>query len=112
MIEIDVKQEDKVTIVELHGRLDSEGARKVRDELMPVAEAGSRVLLDMSDVDYMSSAGLRVLLMFYRKVDATAGAIVMTGLNQRIRDVMEMTGFLDFFSTSETREEALQALKS
>ena len=111
-MDIHISTSGPVTVVELVGRFDSEASMKVSDQLLPLAQQGGRVLIDMSRVDYMSSAGLRVLLLIYRKVEETAGAVILAGLQDRIRDVMEMTGFLGFFTAVETAQEGIEALGS
>jgi anti-sigma B factor antagonist len=69
------------------------------------------MLLDMSQVLYMSSAGLRMLLSVYRQVTGKAGQVVLIGLAENLEDTMSMTGFLDFFTTCKTLDEGLTALK-
>ena len=111
-MDIHISTTGPVTVAELAGRLDSEASRMASEQLLPLAQPGCRVLIDMRQVDYMSSAGLRVLLLIYRKVDETAGAVILAGLQDRIRDVMEITGFLGFFTVVETREEGIEGLSS
>ena len=69
-----------------------------------------RVLLDMSGVNYISSAGLRALLMLYRQMAANDGQVALCGLTESIQDVMSVTGFLEFFAAYDTLEEGLAAL--
>ena len=111
-MDIQIKTVDAVTVVELEGRLDGNAAHDIQDQVLPLMDAECRVLVDMSGVEYMSSAGLRVLLLLYRQIEGTAGAVILAGLHPRIRDVMEMTGFLDFFMVVDTPEEGVQALSS
>jgi len=60
-------------------------------------ESQPSVVLDMGEVDYMSSAGLRTLLLLYRQAASRNGKVVIAGLQESIRDIMAITGFLDFF---------------
>jgi anti-sigma B factor antagonist len=78
---------------------------------MPLVQPGSRILLDMSGVPYMSSAGLRMLLSTYRQVANQNGRIALIGLAEELKDTMEVTGFLKFFTSCETVDEGLKALK-
>jgi len=59
----------------------------------------------------MSSAGLRMLLAMYRQVKSSDAHVVLAGLSEEIEDTMSMTGFLRFFTTSETVEAGLAVLK-
>jgi anti-sigma B factor antagonist len=77
---------------------------------MPLAVPNVKMILDMSEVAYMSSAGLRMLLVMYRTIISKSGKVVLVGLSEDIRDTMSMTGFLDFFTYFETLDEGLKTL--
>ena len=68
--------------------------------------------MDMTQVQYMSSAGLRMLLSMYRQTQGKEGKLVLVGLSEELQDTMSVTGFLDFFTISETVDAGLTALKS
>ncbi|NDJ21796.1 anti-sigma factor antagonist [Nostoc sp. B(2019)] len=101
----------KVTLVEVIGDIDTNTAPLVQEQILPLAQAGTRMIIEMTKVPYMSSAGLRVLLSLYRQISAQGGQIVLVGLSEEIQDTMSITGFLDFFQTRDTRDQALEALK-
>jgi anti-anti-sigma factor len=88
----------RVTVVEFFGDLDSVSAPASRDELVQLASGGGQVVLDLTHLTYMSSAGLRVLLLVYREATAAGTVVALTGLPPMIRDVMAATGFLEFFT--------------
>ncbi|MDR2113199.1 MAG: STAS domain-containing protein, partial [Candidatus Accumulibacter sp.] len=67
--------------------------------------------LDLSGVDYISSAGLRVVLLLAKKL-ADGGALVLFGLQQGVYEVFEMCGFVDILTIVKTRDEALNKLVS
>ena len=101
-----------VNIVKLSGDLDGSTAPVVQTQIMPLATLNVKMILDMSGVSYMSSAGLRMLLVMYRTIVSKSGKVVLVGLAEEIRDTMAMTGFLDFFTYVETLDEGLQTLSS
>jgi anti-sigma B factor antagonist len=68
------------------------------------------MILDLSKVDYLSSAGLRLLLLLYREFAAKKGKVVLLGVSEEIRTVMSHTGFLNFFTLAGSEAEARQAL--
>lgn len=70
-----------------------------------------KLLIDMSGVPYISSVGLRALLLLYRKTVGVGGLIVLCGLSEMLHDTMLITGFLDFFEAYGTLEEGLEALQ-
>lgn len=102
---------DQVTIVELVGDIDGSTAPKVQEHVQPLAASGGRILMDLTQVPYMSSAGLRMLLSVYRQISSKNGQVILVGLSEEIRDTMSITGFLDFFTTRDTLDSGLEALK-
>ncbi len=101
-----------VNIVALSGDLDGNTAPNVQAQLMPMAIPNVKMILDMSHVSYMSSAGLRMLLVMYRAIAGKSGKVVLVGLSEDIRDTMSMTGFLDFFTYLETLNDGLKTFAS
>lgn len=110
-MEVNISKQDDIQIVELSGEIDAKNAKDVQDQVLPLAQTGARILLDMSNLAYMSSAGLRMMLMIYRTVDSNQGKIVLVGLSQNLQDMMSATGFLNFFKLSDSRDDALTTLK-
>jgi anti-sigma B factor antagonist len=107
---VQVRQEDGVDIVELFGSIDGKTAPEVRDQLEPVLARTEKLILDMSGVDYLSSAGLRLLLLSYRAVTSRQGKVALLGVSKEIKTVMSHTGFLGFFTLADTREQATTAV--
>jgi anti-sigma B factor antagonist len=101
----------EVTIVELAGDVDGSTASTIQAQVLALAEPGAKLLMDMSQVPYMSSAGLRMLLSVYRQVTAKEGKVVLVGLSEEIQDTMSITGFLDFFTTRADVDSGLESLK-
>jgi anti-sigma B factor antagonist len=101
-----------VNVVRLAGDLDGNTTPNVQAQIMPLAIPNAKMILDMSEVSYMSSAGLRMLLVMYRTIISKSGKVVLVGLSEDIRDTMSMTGFLDFFTYLETLDEGLQTFSS
>jgi anti-sigma B factor antagonist len=107
---LNVTQIQPVTLIEMVGDIDSNTAPLVQEQVLPLAQPGSKMLLDMTNVSYMSSAGLRLLLSLYRQISTQDGELVLVGLAEEIKDTMSITGFLDFFKTSYTLDSGLEAL--
>jgi anti-sigma B factor antagonist len=82
-----------VNVVRLAGDLDGNTAPNVQAQIMPLAIPKVKMILDMSGVSYMSSAGLRMLLVMYRTIISQSGKVVLVGLSEDIQDTMSMTGF-------------------
>ncbi len=107
---IKTREEGDVCIAELSGDIDANTAPNISSEVLELSKSTGKILLDLTDVPYMSSAGLRMLLKLYRTVDNQSGKLVLVGLSEQIRDTMEVTGFLQFFTTCPSVEAGLTAL--
>jgi len=110
-MDIKIKTVQAVTVAELAGDIDANTASGVQQQVLPLAAPGSKIILDMTHVEYMSSAGLRMLLSLYRRVDANRGELILVGLREEIYRTLTITGFLNFFTTCKTLESGLRALK-
>ena len=109
-MDINIKTISGVSVIEISGDLDGNTAPTAQAEILPQAQPGSKIILDMSGVPYMSSAGLRMLLVTYRQISGNDGQIVLVGLSEELRDTMSVTGFLDFFATHDTVDAGMAAL--
>lgn len=107
---LNTSEENGIGTARLEGSVDGKTAPEVREQLRPLLAANSKLILDMTKVDYVSSAGLRLLLLLYRDLSARKGKLVLLGLSEDIRNVMVHTGFLNFFTLTNSEAEARQAL--
>jgi anti-sigma B factor antagonist len=110
-MELNIKKINQATVVNIIGDIDGKTAGEIQEQILPQIQAGSKVLLDMSRVEYMSSAGLRMLLSMYRQVKGNDGRIALVGLSEEIQDIMSTTGFLSHFTTCSSVDEGLNALR-
>jgi anti-sigma B factor antagonist len=110
LIDIKIETREQTSVVRLAGEIDATTAAQVQQSVLPLSEPGSRILLDMTSVAYMSSAGLRMLLSLYRTVSGKQGQIALVGLSEELQDTMSMTGFLGFFTLADSVEAGLQTL--
>lgn len=110
-MEISVKRESGVVVGSLAGRLDAVTAPEFDKWFAERLQAGeNRLALDMSGLEYISSAGLRSLLAAAKQIKASGGAIVLCGLSGTVEEVFKMSGFLSIFSVKESPAEAVIAL--
>lgn len=103
--------ENTATIIEVKGSIDGQTAPILQEKILPEIGSTPKILLNMTGVSFMSSAGLRTLLVLQRKaaektIDEQNIQIILVGLSEEIRDTMAITGFLDFFTVCETIDEA------
>lgn len=110
MIGINVETVQQVTIIKLDGEIDANVAPEVQKRVLLLAGPGCKIIMDMTKLAYMSSAGLRMLLSAHREITGNKGRIVLAGLPEELKDTMSMTGFLGFFTVYDSIESGLQAL--
>jgi anti-sigma B factor antagonist len=109
-VQVNTRAHDGASVIHLEGTIDGSSAPTAQSGIVPLIEPGCRLVLDLSGVDFMSSAGLRLMLLVFRQVSAAGGKVAMIGLSEEIRDTMSLTGFLDFFTTAESEDAALLAV--
>jgi anti-sigma B factor antagonist len=107
---IDTTILDGLVVAAVSGEIDSHTAPEAQSQLVPLIEKGD-LILDMENITFLSSAGLRILLVIYRQAETINHKIALAGLNDTVKDTMEITGFLKFFTVCSNKEEALEALK-
>ena len=101
-----------VLVVDLLGRLDSANSAVVEAQLLERVMGGEgAVLLDLGRLDYISSAGLRVVLVVAKRMKQAGRPLVLCGLQPNIRDVFEISGFLGILDVAAKRNEALARLR-
>lgn len=101
-MEVTINKTEGVTIVGLAGRLDTPSSLEVSKTLEPVvADAGGKIVLDCKDLTYISSSGLRIFLTIRKAAASQGGQVIVKSINQDIRNVFLMTGFLNLFQTEE-----------
>lgn len=96
----------------IEGRLDARGTAVALEPVTAAVAAGARtVLLDMHKVSFLSSSGLRTLLMIRREINAHQGTLMLIGLLPHVEEVFTMTGFSQVFELYATTEAAHRALR-
>jgi anti-anti-sigma factor len=101
-----------VLTLTMNGRLDADSTPGFGDLLSGCIDRGERrVVLDLSGLDYMSSVGLRALIVGGKRLAPLGGRIVLCAPQERILKLLEMSGFTSIFPIASTREEAAEKLK-
>lgn len=110
IMEININTIDSLQIVTLDGEIDSSVASEVTEKIVPLVTEKAKIILDMTAVAYMSSAGLRTLLSIHRQASNSDVPLILVGLSEEIKDTMSVTGFLNFFTVSKSVEDAKSQL--
>ena len=105
-------RDDAVVTVGLVGRLDGNAAKGVHEGLAGVLEEGDRgLLLDMSRMTFISSAGLRIVLIMAKQLDRQGGNMALYGLSDRVREVFRISGFDTILDIAEDRARAWEMVE-
>ncbi len=109
-MEISTRTSNDISIVAITGSLDSTTAPDAQKAVDAAVAGARKVALDFSKLDYISSAGLRVLLGAAKKLKASGGTLRMFGLNQSVKEVFEISGFSTILAVYPSEADALAAM--
>lgn len=99
-------QNGNILEISLTGRMDAYWSGFLDTELEKVIRAGNHIIsLDMSSIEYISSAGLRILLKSYNKLNSIDGKLIIKNPSQNVMDILNLTGFSDILKASLTPDE-------
>lgn len=94
---IEIKRNDQFTVIAISGRLDTNTAPKLEKTVTDEIGAEENLTMDMTGLEYISSAGLRVLLSAQKKM-MKKGSMKLIGVCEEVMEVFEMTGFADILT--------------
>ena len=97
-MEIIKEKNGTAVTMSLQGRLDTATAPQMEAELKKDMEEVTRLILDMRELEYLSSAGLRVILNAQKMMGKRGGGMVVRHVNETIMEVFELTGFSDILT--------------
>jgi anti-anti-sigma factor len=98
----------KVFVLGLGGKIDVEGAKMLMERTTQILAGGERyILFDFTEVVYINSLGLRGLVMSAKQLASSGGMMVLAGVTEPVRKVLEMTGLTTLFTLRATRAESL-----
>lgn len=101
----------QATIVPLLGQINSANAGALEAQLLTLVDGGVRQLvLDFAALDYISSAGLRLVLVLAKRLKQERGRLVLCAMQPHVHEVFDISGFLAILDVQATRKEALARL--
>ena len=105
---IATREQAGIKILEFEGRLDTNTSPDAQTVLEEVVGGGAhKILVDFAKLDYVSSAGLRILLLVAKQLGRCGGELRLSNLNETIQEIFDMSGFSQILSVFKTSEEAL-----
>jgi anti-anti-sigma factor len=106
-------EKDGVIVLSISGRLDAVSAVEADKDFNSVVDAGhERLLINLEKLDYISSAGLRVLLVVAKRTQQSGGKVALCTLSPNVREVFEISGFSSIFSIFPEEDKAAEFLRS
>ena len=109
-MEIHIREMKDVKIADLQGDLDTNTAAQCEARLKEIIEGGTtKVLLNLEQLDFMSSAGLRVSLATAKLLQSHGGTLRVCCLNETVQEIFEMSGFITILNVTKTERESLDA---
>lgn len=94
---------EKVTLA-VEGRVDTNTSPELQDAILKAFQKGNCLELDFAQLDYISSAGLRALLLGHKTASSKGGSMLIRNVNEDVMEIFEDTGFSDVFSIEEAEE--------
>jgi len=109
-MEIIEENQGGINIFKLNGRLDSNTSQGFEKKLFKAIDDGSKnMIIDFKDLDYISSAGLRVILKATKALKREEGKMMLCDMQDYVKEVFEIAGFDSFLPIVNTMDDALQA---
>jgi len=106
------QEKDGVICFQIEGRLDAESAPEAEATVKGVLKQGSRRLLfDLSQMEYISSAGLRVILMAVKELRNKQGKVVLCGLTPYVKEIFDVSNFSSIIPITDSVEAGLQQMR-
>ncbi len=110
-MDIHEERKDGFLVLGLEGRLDATNAKVLEDKVLAVIDGGeSRFVIDLSQLNYVSSAGLRVFLLASKRLNPSGGKVALCSLQEPVKQVFDIVGFYSILSISDSKDEALKSL--
>lgn len=109
-MDVQVQQDEYKVVITVSGKLDAVTAQDFDKAVCaPVEDGPARIVLDCSNLDYLSSAGLRAVLMLAKRVKAKGGQLRIAGMQGAAKEVFEISGFHTIFAMDESVDAAVSA---
>lgn len=110
-LEVNANEVNEVVIVKLLGNLDTNTAPDAETEINKWLENGAqKMVINLEQTNYVSSAGLRIFLATAKKITAAGGVVKLCMANEVVQEILDISGFSTILDVKKTEEEALASL--
>jgi anti-anti-sigma factor len=98
-MKVEIKEFNDKVAVSLAGEMDTAAAMEMEENLKSLCDTkGKEIVFDCRDLEYIASSGLRILLSILKSAKANGGNVVLQHVNEDIKDVFQLTGFINIFT--------------
>ena len=109
-MKIHSKKDGEFNVVEVEGRLDTTNYLELDQVLSVMLDKGEiKLILDISKLEYVSSSGLRIFLMYLKKIKSKQGRFILCNMNAEIKEIFEISGFINIFEIYDDLDTALKS---
>lgn len=109
-MEINQTKQQDIVIFEIHGKVDALNSKELENALLnSIEEGNTKIVIDLRNMEYISSSGLRVFLFIAKKLDKV-GLLALTNLQTQVIQIFTISGFDKILKIFQTKEEALLKL--
>ncbi|WP_258100437.1 STAS domain-containing protein [Marinoscillum pacificum] len=110
MVKIDTISEDNYHLIQVNGEIDASSSIELDAALKEASENTSKILIDLTSLEYISSAGLGVFISYLEELKKKEVSLVIFGLKEKVHEVFEILGLQHLMNIVETKEEAVKAV--
>ena len=112
-MDISERRTAEIITLSLSGKLDTTSAKTFEEKVLARVDAGERrLVIDLAQLDYISSAGLRVLILAGKRLGGADGKLVLCSLKEPVREVFDIAGFSSIFAVYGSHDEAIRNLQA
>jgi len=110
-MEITVTDAGEIKVVRIEGKLDTQSSPDAQAQLTQLIDRGAtKLVVNFEKLDYISSAGLRILLAVAKRLKGNSGELRVCSLNEVVQEVFDISGFTTILTVTNTEPEALEGL--
>jgi anti-sigma B factor antagonist len=109
-MQVDMHADGGILFIEPAGEIDGKTAPEFQDKVLGLMQPRARIVLNLKRVAFMSSAGLRAVLLIYREAKSKDAKVVLAEVNKDIQSSMSATGFLSFFVLCDRVQDSISVM--
>jgi len=110
-MEITEERRADILILRISGKLDASTSKNLEDKLLAlISPTQLKLIIELSQLDYISSAGLRVLILAAKRMDEVKGKMILCSLRDTVKQIFDIAGFSSFLTLADSTDEAIKRL--